>query len=61
MEEKIKKIQQNTLKMIRNNAKFENLIEDIIKKIMENPIENKNSDIIELINKCIKSLEEYDI
>lgn len=61
MEEKIKKIQQNTLKMIRNNAKFEHLIEDIIKKIMENPIENKNSDIIELINKCIKSLEEYDI
>ena len=60
MEEKIKKIQQNTLKMIRNNAKFERLIEDIIKKIMENPIENKNSDIIELINKCIKSLEEYD-
>ena len=61
MEERIKKIQQNTLKMIRNNAKFERLIEDIIKKIMENPIENKNSDIVELINKCIKSLEEYDI
>lgn len=61
MEERIKKIQQNTLKMIRNNEKFEQLIEDIIKKIMENPIENKNSDIVELINKCIKSLEVYDI
>lgn len=61
MEERIKKIQQNTLRMIRNNEKYEQLIEDIVKKIMENPIENKNSDIVELINKCLKSLEEYDI
>ena len=60
-EKEISKIQQNTLKMIRNNLKFENLIKNIVEILEKYPNKNNNLKICELISETVKILEEYEL
>lgn len=52
----IEQVQENTLKMIRNNERYEDLIE----RLLYYAKENKNYTLMALVGQTLDKIESYD-